>query len=224
MKRRVFIAVNLSDGLKKRLKAYREKFDYLFTRHSFSDDGPVRWTKELSLHLTLVFIGYVSDEQMLEICRVTKETAIKFKPFFINFRRIVLGPPGKIPSFAKASVGKPRMIWLEGDISQELTELKKELEAALVDCDSGFYRVENRPFRPHITLARVKAGQWPARQRPELQPQAMAGGREANINKADIEQKLDAQVEAGSVDVMESDLRSDGAEYVILESCLFDQR
>ena len=196
MKRRVFIAINLPEGLKKRLKQYREKFEYLPRATPTGEvlrGLPVCWTKAPSLHLTLVFIGYVSDEQMLEICRVTKEAAAKFEPFFINFRRIVLGPPGKAP----------RMIWLEGEASQELTEFKKELEAALIDCDSGFYRAENRPFKPHITLARVKAGRW----------------REANINQADIEQNLDAQVEVGGIDVMESDLKSDGAEYAVLKAC-----
>ncbi len=183
MKRRVFVAINLSDGLKKRLKRFQEKFDYL----------PVRWTKEASLHLTLVFIGYVSDEQMLEVCRATKEVAAKFEPFFINFKRVVLGPPGKIPW----------MIWLEGEDSPELDKLKKELEAVLLDCDSGFYRPENRPLKPHITLARVREGQ----------------GGEISRQQAEIEQGLEAQVEVGSLDVMESDLKRDGAEYVILEVC-----
>ncbi|MCG2688535.1 hypothetical protein L6250_02795, partial [Candidatus Parcubacteria bacterium] len=43
----------LPEKIKKRLKEYREKFNYL----------PVRWTKVPSLHLTLVFIGYVDNEQ-----------------------------------------------------------------------------------------------------------------------------------------------------------------
>lgn len=196
MKRRVFIAINLSEGLKKRLKAYREKFEYLPRATPTGEvlrGLPVRWTKELSLHLTLVFIGYVSNEQMLEVCRATKAVAAKFEPFFINFRRVVLGPPGKIP----------RMIWLEGEVSQELTKLKKELEVALANCDSGFYRAENKVFKPHITLARIKVGQWQG----------------ANINKADTEQNFDAQVDVSNIDVMESDLKHDGAEYVVLEAC-----
>ncbi|MBU2265014.1 RNA 2',3'-cyclic phosphodiesterase, partial [Patescibacteria group bacterium] len=104
MKRRIFIAINLPEKLKKRLKEYQEQHDAL----------PVRWTKTASLHLTLVFIGYVDNEQMLEACKITRKIAEEMEPFFINFKRILLGPIGK----------EPRMIWLEGEVSEELVQLK----------------------------------------------------------------------------------------------------
>ncbi len=192
MKRRVFIAINLPDNIKKRLKEFQEKYDYLFTRQSLGGGGPVRWTKEASLHLTLVFIGYVSDEQMLEICRVSREVAAKCEPFFINFKRILLGPPGK----------PPRMIWVEGEMSRELTNLKNLLEDALLDSDSGFRHKEARLARPHITLARIKMEQW---HQMESAPR--------------IDEEFQAQVPVSSIEAMDSDLRSDGAEYVVLESC-----
>lgn len=184
MKRRVFIAINLSDGVKKRLKEFQEKFDYL----------PVRWTKEASLHLTLVFIGYVSNEQMLEICRVSREVAAKFEPFFIDFKKIILGPPGK----------PPRMIWVEGETSQKLADLKNKLEDALLESDSGFRHKEARLLRPHITLARIKMDRW---YQLESQPK--------------IDEEFQAQVPVASIEVMESDLKRDGAEYAVLESCPF---
>ena len=181
MRRRVFIAVNLPENIKKRLKEFQEKFDYL----------PVRWTKEASLHLTLVFIGYVSDEQMLEICRVTREMANKFEPFFINFKKIILGPPGK----------PPRMIWVEGEASQHLSDLKNKLEDALLESDSGFRHKGARLMRSHITLARIKMDRW---YQLELKPK--------------IDEEFQAQVPVASIEVMESDLKRDGAEYAVLES------
>lgn len=183
MKKRIFIAINLSEKVRKRLKEYREKFDHL----------PVRWTKIPSLHITLVFIGYVDNEQMLEACKVAREVASEAEPFFINFKRISLGPQGK----------EPRMIWLEGAESQELNELKKSLEEALVSKDAGLHKVETRPFNPHITLARIKASEW----------------QEAQINPAEVEQEFKVQFEVRSIEVMESDLKFDGAEYATLESC-----
>ncbi|MBU1102248.1 RNA 2',3'-cyclic phosphodiesterase [Patescibacteria group bacterium] len=182
MRRRIFVAINLPEKAKKRLKEFQEKYDYL----------PVRWTKENSLHLTLVFVGYVSDEQMLEICRVSREKAAKCEPFFINFKRIILGPPNK----------PPRMIWVEGEISQELSNLKNLLEDAFLKSDSGFRYKEMRLIKPHITLARIKMDRW-----RQLEP------------KPEINEEFQAQVPVSSIEVMESDLRSDGAEYVILESC-----
>lgn len=193
MKKRIFIAINLSEKVRKRLKEYQEKTKDLFTRRSFSGGGPVRWTKIPSLHITLVFIGYVDNEQMLEACKIAREMAGKADPFFINFKRISFGPIGNAP----------RMIWLEMVANQELDDLKKKLEEALVSKDTGLQKVENRPFSPHITLARLKMEQW----------------REAQINPAEVEQDFKVQFEVSSIEVMESDLKFDGAEYATLESC-----
>ena len=197
MKRRVFIAINLSESVKKRLRQYRERFDFL----------PVRWTKEASLHLTLVFIGYVSDEQMHKICQSARQAASDFEPFYINFNRIMLCPP----AFAKASAGKPekppRMIWFGGEVNQKLVELKNKLGQALLDCDSDLCYAESRLFRPHITLARIKTDQWRRLENPPA-----------------VEENFKTQVPVHSVEVMESDLKHDGAEYAVLESCALGER
>lgn len=184
VKRRIFIAIDLPEKIKKRLKEYKEKFA----------DLPVRWTKVPSLHLTLVFIGYVDNEQMLEVCRIARDVAEKFEPFFINFKRINVGP---------VDSREPRMIWLEGEKSEELSQLKNNLEKALLAGNTGFSKAETRSFSPHITLARIKMAQW----------------REAKINLAEIKQEFKAQVEVHGIEVMESDLKFDGAEYASLESC-----
>jgi len=193
MKRRTFLAINLPESAKKKLKAYQEKLNYL----------PVRWTKEASLHLTLVFIGYISNEQMLEVCQTTRKVASESEPFFINFKRIILGPP----ILRQAQDKLPRMIWVEGEANSSLTELKNKLQQALLNCNSGFHHIENRPFKPHITLARIKMDQW----------------RKANIERSLVEKNFEAQVLVNSIEVMESDLRRDGAEYVVLESCELGQ-
>lgn len=181
MKRRVFIAINLPDNIKKRLKEFQEKYDYL----------PVRWTKEASLHLTLVFIGYVSDEQMLETCRSARKVAAKSEPFFINFKKVILGPPGKAP----------RMIWVQGEASQTLTDLKNRLEDTLLESDSGLTHKELRSMMLHLTLARIKAEKW-----HQIEPPPQ------------INEEFQTQIPVNSIEVMESDLKHDGAEYMILES------
>jgi len=181
MKKRVFIAVNLPEKLKKQAEIFREKFDYL----------PVRWTKEESLHLTLVFIGYASDDQILEICRILKETAAETEPFLIRFKKVILAPPGK----------PPRMIWVEGEASQELSELKNKLEEKLLTESTGFNHRETRPIKPHITLARLKTGRWRDLPSPPK-----------------IEEAFNFEVPVQSIELMESDLKGDGAEYAIMES------
>lgn len=182
MRHRVFVAINLPESVKKRLARYREKFSRL----------PARWTKTASLHLTVVFIGYVTDEQMLEICRISREVAAKSDPFLIDFERVLLAPVGRAP----------RMIWLEGKTNDILNKLKNDLEETLLEANSGFRHLENRVTRPHITLARIKQGAWRALETPPV-----------------VDEKFEADVPVANIEVMESDLRHDGAEYVVLESC-----
>ena len=96
MKHRVFIAINLPEGVKKKLASHKDKWPEL----------PARWTKEDNLHITLEFLGYVSDEEILEILKTAKEMASKHASFEVKLNKICYGPPGKIP---------PRMIWAIGD-------------------------------------------------------------------------------------------------------------
>lgn len=184
MKRRVFIAINLPEKIKKRLVDYRERYDFL----------PVRWTKKDSLHLTLVFIGYASNEQVLELCRAVREIAEKAEPFMVRFKKIIPGPVGK----------PPRMVWVEGEKSEELIDLKSQLEEALLNVDSGLSKKDRKPFTPHMTLARVN-------QTNKTLPE--------DFDWKSIEEPFNFQIPVASVEVMESDLRSDGAEYAVLESC-----
>ncbi len=189
-KRRIFIAINLPAGLKRRLATLREKWSGL----------PVRWTKEDNLHLTLVFIGYVSDDQLAEICKITGEAAKKYPPFELKFNKVIYGPPS-----AKTAQGRPdnqtRMIWLEGERSEVLARLKDDLENALLESRrSGFYRKEDRQFKPHLTLARMK-DEW-----RDYAP------------KPEINLEFRETVPVETIDVMESELLRSGAEYAILET------
>ena len=179
---RIFIAVNLPAPIKKKLLEFQGQWA----------DLPVRWTKEPSLHITLVFIGYVSDEEMLKICQLARQAVKKNQPFEIKLKRICLGPPGR----------SARMIWIEGEENPVLAQLKNNLEEALLtSAKSGFNRRENRPFRVHITLARIRQEEW--RRLPD---------------KPKIDQEVSLFFPVESIEVMESRLLRDGAEYAVLES------
>ncbi len=181
-KRRIFLAINLPEQIKKKLLAFQREWA----------DLPVRWTREVNLHLTMVFIGYVTDEEMLEICRLTKEVAQKHQSFEIKFNRICLGPPNR----------PARMIWLEGEENFALGQLKNDLEERLLNsANSGFNHRENRAFRPHLTLARIRQMEW--RQLPD---------------KPRIDKEISLVFPVDSIEVMESHLSRKGAEYAVLES------
>jgi len=96
MRRRIFIAINLPQDVKKELALLQAKWPEL----------PCRWTKPENLHITLEFLGYVNDEELPEVFQRCKELAEKKKPFQVKLDRAVYGPPAKMP---------PRMVWVTGE-------------------------------------------------------------------------------------------------------------
>ena len=91
------------------------------------------------------------------------------------------------------------MVWVEGEKSSEFVKLKQDLEKELTNI-----RSENREFRPHITLGRIKG--WAFRRiEPEERPL--------------VEEDISLTFEVNSIEVVESELKRGGPEYTILESC-----
>lgn len=181
-KKRLFIAINLPEKIKNKLFDYQRKWGNL----------PVRWTPKINLHITLVFIGYVSDDEMYEICNLVKGVAKRHDAFNINFKKIILGPPDK----------PPRMFWVEGEKSEELAKLRDDLEGSLFNSSvSGFKNKEVRAYRPHITLGRIQHERW-----KELNPCPT------------VDEIFERAFLVETIDVMESELKRTGAEYTILES------
>lgn len=182
MGHRVFIAINLPADIKRELASYQSKWLEL----------PCRWTKPDNLHITLEFLGQISDQELLEICEIAKKTASKHDSFEIKLNKILYGPPKKMP---------PRMVWAEGEVSKELGALEQDLKKSLVG--STEYNTENRGFLPHITLGRIKTWEFKAIE-PEERPE--------------ISEDINLNFEVNSIEVMESQLKRDGAKYSILES------
>ncbi len=186
MQRRIFIAINLSENAKKELQKYQREWV----------DLPVRLTKKDNLHFTILFIGYVNDERMVEVCRNIREIAKKHQPFELNFNKICFGPPGK----------SPRLIWLEGEKSEELVSLKRDIEKIMIVKENDEHVLadierELKIFIPHITLARIRQIEWKKIAASPL------------INK-----KVSIIVQVSGFEVMESELKKGGVEYTILES------
>ncbi|MFZ5559449.1 MAG: RNA 2',3'-cyclic phosphodiesterase, partial [Patescibacteria group bacterium] len=96
-KRRLFIAINLPEEARNRLIKFQEKWMDL-------DPKSINWVIKPNLHITLVFLGYMNDDEMYNICQMMKDVAKRHQPFFINLERIMVGPPN----------ATPRMFWAEG--------------------------------------------------------------------------------------------------------------
>ena len=194
MRHRIFIAINLPEEIKNKLAFYQEKIEELFTpyRNEVSGAGPCRWTKKENLHLTLFFLGYLTDEEIPELCKIAKEVSSKYSQFTVNLNKICYGPPKKMP---------PRMIWVQGKKSKILSDLKEDLEKSLTE--NIRFSPESREFSPHLTLGRIKTWQW-----RQIEPE----------DRPEVEEDISLSFNVNSIEVMESKLKRSGPEYTILES------
>lgn len=99
-----------------------------------------RWATRAQLHVTLRFLGELSPETVGRVREAL--TAVTVRPFDIELSRA-----GAFPNLAR-----PRAFWLGGDRgAAELSALAGRVDDALFE--AGIPR-EERPFRPHLTLAR----------------------------------------------------------------------
>lgn len=106
-------------------------------------DG-VRWTKPENVHLTLKFLGEVSNEALQGICDTLRETCSSHAPFEARLRGL-----GAFPSPRRA-----RILWSGvGEGFKEISALAESVSSTLER--SGFRR-EGRLYVPHATLGRAR--------------------------------------------------------------------
>ena len=188
-KRRIFIAINLPEDIRRKLSDYQKKIEELFTpyRSEASGSGPIKWTKQDNIHITLAFLGYIADEELINVCRAVKEAASKHLSFSVDLFKICYGPTDKKP---------PSMVWTIGEKSEEFASLKDDLDKSLAIS-------EKRQFSPHITLGRIRKWEW-----QRIEPE----------ERSEVDEEIDLSFPVDSIELMESVLKRGGAEYSVLES------
>ena len=107
--------------------------------------GDLRWVRPEGIHLTLKFFGDVPENAVADISAVAGPAAAAVGPF-----ELAIGGTGVFPD-----PSRPRVVWLgmNGEVAQ-LATFQQGLERALREI--GF-PPEERPFRPHLTLGRIKS-------------------------------------------------------------------
>jgi 2'-5' RNA ligase len=104
----------------------------------------VKWVERANLHVTLKFLGDVAEERINDVCTLVRRAAAEVEAFDYDVCGLSVTPPH----------GPLRMVWGNiDDPSGLMAVLHEHLDAALAGL--GF-REENRQFRPHITVARIK--------------------------------------------------------------------
>ena len=104
-----------------------------------------------NLHVTLQFLGDVTDDVLGKVCDIAAEVAASVEPFDFDIRGLLAVP----------SHGQLRMVWAG---IRDGSGRMKQLAESLADGLAGLpVRQEERDFRPHITLGRIKHSANPAR-------------------------------------------------------------
>lgn len=111
-----------------------------------STSAKVKWVEPHNLHLTLKFLGDVDLLEIPELCQAVTDAVAELPPFEIEARGA-----GAFPDLRH-----PRTVWLGvGRGTEEMVQLHDIVEQSLAPL--GF-RQEQRRFRPHLTIGRVRGG------------------------------------------------------------------
>ena len=173
---RTFIAIDLPEPLHLALAEAQRAFR--------SACPEARWTRPEGIHLTLKFLGEISDAQLRQAVEALH----------------AIGPISAFPVELKGfgffpQARRPRVFWAGIEAPPALAELAERVERAMEKV--GFLR-EERPFTPHLTLARFNV----PRPQPALEA-ALASREAASLGR----------FEASEFFLFESKLSPNGAQY-----------
>ncbi len=137
---RLFFAVELPGGVREAAAAHAARLRrYTGVR--------ANWPRPESLHLTLKFLGEVEASRLDSLSRAAAAAAGTLAPFTLTVEGAGVFPPR----------GAPRVPWLGvRDDSGELSRLQLRLEN---ECAAAGFPREPKPYKPHLTLARLRAPQ-----------------------------------------------------------------
>lgn len=109
--------------------------------------GALSWVRPEGIHLTLKFFGAIAESDVDTIAAVVAGQTAGIRPLHLEAKGL-----GVFPGLLR-----PRVLWIGiGGETARLTALQKAIDQGLAA--SGFPR-EERPFRAHLTLARIKSPQ-----------------------------------------------------------------
>jgi 2'-5' RNA ligase len=182
---RSFVAIELSEEARRGLARLRRELER--NEHRF-----VKWVDPAGIHLTLKFLGNIPYERVAETTEALRRAAQGILPFHLEISGL-----GAFPSLRQA-----RVLWVgvRGEMDK-LSRLQQNTDSALATL--GFAK-EERPFVPHLTLARIREGTSP--------PERKSFGE--LVGSAMFEDRYSIEVEA--VRLMRSQLTPAGAIYTCL--------
>lgn len=133
-----FFALTLPEQMKEELHLQSQKLqkDFPFKKWLHRDD----------YHITLAFLGNASDTQRQEAVRLV-ESSLKNETSF----ELTLDGAGIF-----GDKKSPRILWAGIEESEKLRTIQQKVYDA---CITAGFKLDKKPFTPHITLARKYTGE-----------------------------------------------------------------
>jgi 2'-5' RNA ligase len=182
---RLFLAINLPPKVRQAIATEVSAPLQLIAPH-------LTWVREPALHLTVKFLGEQPPEMVPKLVDALGEVGDRNKAIEVE-----LGGVGAFPNFRR-----PRVVWIGVSPDPKLELLHHDVESA---CERLGFPLDAKPFRPHLTLARVK-------------PRAADAVTLRDLAHAAEEVTHVEEVLITSLDLMHSELSPRGSRYHMLAS------
>lgn len=178
---RVFISFPIKESILPELQNIQEKVI------EYNPKMPVTWSKDDNMHVTLAFLGDVTEDRLEDLKKILQREIAGKNKFSYWLEAVSAFPNLNHPHVLVVAVGEELR---HSTILRE--NIVNSLEA------NGFLSDEEKPWRPHITLGRIKR-QW---------------NNPVGLYKIKVDKKV---WEVDKVFLMQSELTADGPIYTVLE-------
>ncbi len=181
---RLFLAINLDPDVRRGI------VDAAAPLRDIAPD--LAWVREPNLHLTVKFLGEQPDDFAQSLADAMRGVGERNRTIDAE-----VGGIGAFPNFRR-----PRVVWIGVTPEPKLELLHHDVEST---CESLGIPVDGKPFRPHLTLARVKPRTG--------QPRVL---RELANAATDVDYVEEIVITA--IDLMASELTTSGSRYRVIAS------
>jgi len=142
---RAFIAIELPKDIQDKLFSVQLEIQ---AKVGGAGKKAVRWVPSGNIHLTLKFLGEVSESNLNSLSDIIKNETARHAAFTLTIRGL-----GAFPS-----PHRPRIIWVGSEAPLTLSNLQKGIDLGTQKLG---YPGEDRSFSPHLTLGRIAQNAHP---------------------------------------------------------------
>ena len=137
---RAFVAVPLNTKTIKLISGLQETLK--------KNEADIKWVQPENMHLTLIFLGEVLEEQLTDYYRILENCSLKIPRFNLNFQGL-----GAFPALKR-----PRVLWVGVKKGKdEMAQLAYMVRTSLGQASLLNEKELNQKYSAHLTLGRVRS-------------------------------------------------------------------